>query len=66
MKTTNLVRDQRACMVVQGIRRDTFVRVTAGETLEETNRRHRGPWRKLCDLQPASISVYDAYDVVFF
>lgn len=53
-------------MVVQGIRRDPFVRVTAGETLEETNRRDRRPWRKLCDLEPASISVYDVYDGVFF
>lgn len=34
MKATNMVRDHRAGMVVQGIRRDTFVRVTAGEILE--------------------------------
>lgn len=53
MKTTNMGRDQRKCMVVQGITRDASVEATAGQSLGGKNRRHRGPWRKPCDMLPA-------------
>lgn len=51
--TPNMVRDQRECMVVQGIPRDTSVKATAGQSLGRKNRRAQGPRGKPCDMLPA-------------
>ena len=57
--TTNTVRDQRECMEVQGIRRDTSVKIAAGQSLGGKNGRQRGPWGKTWNMLPAWIPGHD-------